>query len=117
MEDSFYIRLLLNNYKEDKYEEIHQKIIKLKIDYSDSQHWFEVENELIEYFKRKTIDKRLLADLKYFLKNGLSSTSRYEITKILEKYCMFSNEDIQFLAYDANDKIRKMFLGLKSKIE
>lgn len=117
MEDSFFIRLLLNNYKEDKYEEIHQKIIKLKIDYSDSQHWFEVENELIEYFKRKTIDKRLLTDLKYFLKNGLSSTSRYEITKILEKYGMLSNEDVQYLAYDANDKIRKMFLGLKSKIE
>lgn len=109
LEDSFWIRLTLNNYDENKYDELHQKIEKLKIDYSNSNNWFEVENELICYFKKRNIDKRLLVDLKYFLKNGLSSTSRYKIVIILNKHNMLSEQEIKYLKYDANYKIRQLF--------
>lgn len=106
---SFVIRFLLNNYSEDKYEEVHDKILKIKINYSNSDNWFEVENDLIKYFNRKNIDKRLLCDLKHFLKNGLSSTSRYKIALILKKYNMLDDKEIKVLRYDANYKIRQKF--------
>lgn len=105
-EDSFIIRLLLNNYSKDKYESVHKKILKLKINYSNSDNWFEVENDLINYFNKKNIDDRLLIDLKFFLKEGLSSSSRYKIVMILKKYNMLNNADIKSLKYDANYKIR-----------
>ena len=107
--DSFVIGLILNNYSEDKYEKVHNKIIRLKINYSDSSNWFEIENDLINYFNRKRIDKRLLADLKFFFKNGLSSNSRYKIAMILKKYNMLDDEEIESLKFDANYKTRQKF--------
>ena len=112
LEDSFVVRLLLNNYNEDKYEEVHNKILKLKINYSNTNYWFEVENDLLKYFNRKNIDMRLLADLKCFLKNGLSSTSRYKIAMILKKFNMLDDNEIKSLKYDANYKIRQKFKKL-----
>lgn len=73
LNDSFAIRLLLNNYSEDKYDEVHNKILKLKINYINSDNWFEVENDLIKYFNRINIDEKLLNDLKYFFENGVCS--------------------------------------------
>ena len=109
LKDSFIIRLLLNNYSEDKYEEIHNKILKLKINYINSDNWFEVENNLIEYFNKKNIDEKLLIDLKFFFKNGLSSNTRYKTALILRKYNMLNNKEIESLKYDANYKIRQKF--------
>lgn len=109
LENNFYIRLHLTNYNESKYEKLHNKIIKLKINYSNSNNWFAVENALINYFNKRLIDKRLLVDLKYFFKNGLSSTSRYKIVIILKKYNMLDNNELKALKYDANYKIRKIF--------
>ena len=109
LENNFYIRLHLTNYNESKYEELHNKIIKLKINYSNSSNWFAVEKALINYFNKRLIDKRLLVDLKYFFKNGLSSTSRYKIVIILKKYNMLDDNELKALKYDANYKIRKMF--------
>ncbi len=108
-EDSFMIRLFLNNYSKNRYEEIHKKILKIKIDYSNSNYWFEVENDLINYFSKKTIDERLLIDLKFFFKNGLSSYSRYKTAIILKKYNMLDDEEIKSLKYDANYKTRQKF--------
>ena len=112
LEDSFIVRLLLNNYNEDKYEEVHNKILKLKINYTNSNYWFEVENDLIEYFNRKNVDERLLTDLKFFFKNGLSSTSRYKTAMILKKYNVLNDNEIKSLKYDANYKIRQKFKKL-----
>lgn len=109
LEDSFTIRLLLNNYNEDKYEAVHNKILKIRINYTNSDYWFEIENDLIEYFNKKNIDKRLLNDLKNFFKNGLSSTSRYKTAMILKKYNMLDDNEIKSLKYDANYKIRQKF--------
>lgn len=53
LEDSLLIRLILNNYSEDKYEEVHNKIAKLKIDYANSNNWFEIESDLIKCTKKK----------------------------------------------------------------
>lgn len=108
IDDCLYIRIALKNYKESYYHEIHKRIRKLKIDYNNSHMWFEVESDLIHYFRRKKIDKRFIDDLKFFLKNGLSSNSRYRIVKILEKYGALSDEEKYDLKYDANYKIRKM---------
>ena len=58
----------------------------MNINYSDNSYWFEVESSLIDYFKRKNVDKRLLKDVYYFMNNGLSSDSRYYLVKILIKY-------------------------------
>ena len=109
LEDSFLIRLFLNNYSESRYEEIHKKILKLRIDYANSKNWFEVENDLINYFNKKNIDERLLIDLKFFFKNGLCSSSRYKTAIILKKYNRLNDEEIQSLKYDANYKIRQKF--------
>ena len=109
LKDSFIIRLLLNNYSEDQYEKIHNKILKLKINYINSDNWFEVENNLIEYFNKKNIDEKLLIDLKFFFKNGLSSKTRYKTALILKKYNMLNNKEIESLKYDANYKIRQKF--------
>ena len=111
IEDSFFIRLSLNNYNENRYEEIHKKILKLKIDYINSNNWFEVEKDLIDYFHKKTVDNRLLSDLKFFFKNGLSSNSRYKTAIILKKFNMLEDEEIRALKYDANYKTRKKFLN------
>ncbi len=72
-------------------------------------NWFEVEADLIKYCNRKDFDKRLLIDLKYFLKNGLSSNSRYKIAKILTKYNALDDTDIKSLKYDANFNTRRYF--------
>lgn len=56
-DDSFIIRLLLNNYSGNKYDEIHKKILKLKINYRNSDNWFEVENDLINYFNKSSFAK------------------------------------------------------------
>ncbi|MDY3948273.1 MAG: hypothetical protein SOZ04_02850 [Bacilli bacterium] len=53
LEDSLLIRLILNNYSEDKYEEVHNKIAKLKIDYANSNNWFEIESDLIKCTNKK----------------------------------------------------------------
>lgn len=76
IDDCLYIRIAFKHYKESYYHEIHNRIRKLKIDYGNSQMWFEVESDLIHYFRRKKIDTRFIEDLRFFLKNGLSSTSR-----------------------------------------
>lgn len=112
LEDSFVVRLLLNNYNADKYEEVHNKILKLKINYTNSNYWYEVENDLIKYFNKKRVDERLLIDLKFFFKNGLSSTSRYKTAMILKKYNMLDENEIKSLKYDANYKIRQKFKKL-----
>ncbi len=113
LEDSFLIRLILNNYNENMYELVHKKLLKLEINYHNSNNWFEVENELINYFKKKIIDDRLLIDLKRFFKEGLSSNSRYKIVLILKKYNMLDNKEIESLRYDANYKIRQKFKNYK----
>lgn len=46
--------------------------------------------------------------LNFFLKNGLSSTSRYKIVHILEKYGVQSDKEKSFLKYAANGKIREV---------
>ncbi len=109
LEDSFVIRLLINNYNQDYYEEIHNKILKLRINYNNSNYWFEVETDLIKYFSKKNIDERLLTDLKFFFKNGLSSTNRYKTALILKRYNMLDDNEIKSLKYDANYKIRNKF--------
>ena len=68
-----------------------------------------LENNLIEYFNKKNIDEKLLIDLKFFFKNGLSSTTRYKTALILKKYNMLNNKEIESLKYDANYKIRQKF--------
>lgn len=113
LEDSFVAGLILNNYCEDEYFNLHKKILKLKINYQDSDNWFEIESDLIKYFNKKNIDTRLLNDLKYFFKNGLSSTSRYKSAIILEKYNMLDNSEIEALKYDANYKTRLSFRSIK----
>ena len=50
--------------------------------------------------------------MKYFLKNGLSSMTRYNLTKILIKYSFLNDSEIKNLKLDANVQIRKF---LKSK--
>ena len=112
LEDSFFIRLNLKNYNRSNYHEIHEKIIKLKIDYCNSCNWFEVENDLINHFYKRRIDERLLSDLKFFFKNGLSSNSRYKASMILKKFNMLENDEIESLKYDANYKIRQKFKKL-----
>ena len=94
----------MNNFKI-----IHNKISKLKIEYSNSNNWFEVESNLIRYFNKKSTDDRLLVDLKLFFKNGLSSYSRYNIARILEKNNMLDDANRENLKYDANCKIRTHF--------
>lgn len=109
LSNSFYVRLLLNNYNKDEYESIHKKILKLRINYTNLDNWFEVEADLIKYCNRKDFDKRLLTDLKYFLKNGLSSNSRYKIAKILTRYNVLDDTDIKSLKYDADFNTRRYF--------
>ena len=111
-DNSFIIRLQLNDYNNNKYEELHNRILKLKINYNNSSNWFEVENDLIKYCNRKKIDERLLTDVKYFFKNGLSSYSRYKIAIILSKYHMLDTREIECLKFDANYKIRQKFKNL-----
>lgn len=114
IDNSLYIRIALKNYNGALYNDVHKKITKLKINYSDSDGWFEVEDELINYFKRKEIDDRLLIDLKYFLLNGLSSNSRYKIVKILHRFSMLNNEEIHGLGYDSNYKTRRFIKRISS---
>lgn len=102
---SLLIRVALKNYTSSLYLFVHKKINILKINYSNSNEWFEVENDLIEYFNKKKVDARLLEDLKMFLHEGLSSNSRYEIVKILYKYNKLSKEEIKYLKKDANVEI------------
>ena len=64
------------------------------------------------YFNKRKIDYRLLNEMKYFLKNGLSSMTRYNLTKILIKYSFLNDSEIKNLKLDANVQIRKF---LKSK--
>ena len=109
MDDWLFVHLALNNYKENYYQEIHKRIKRIKINYRDSDLWFEVENSLIKYFRKKTVDARLLTDLKIFFKKGLSSLSRYRIVIILKKYGMLTENEKRCLSYDASLKTRAMF--------
>ncbi len=108
-DDCFFICAALKKYNKVYYSAIHKRISRIRINYSDSDLWFEVENSLIQYFKRKNVDPRLLADLEKFMDAGLCSTSRLEIARILKKYRRISESKIKRLKYDANYKIRKMF--------
>ncbi len=109
MDDWLFIHLALNNYQESYYAEIHKRIKRIKVNYCDSDLWFEVENSLIKYFRKKTIDTRLLKDLKSFLKKGLCSFSRYKVASILKKHGMLTENEKNCLSYDANLKTRKLF--------
>ena len=109
MSDWLFIRLALNNYKEDYYQEIHKRVKRMHINYCDSDLWFEVESSLINYFKKKNIDARLLSDLRIFLKKGLSSLSRYRIALILKKYDKLTECEKSYLSYDANYSTRLLF--------
>ena len=109
---SYGIRIILKNYNYSDYKVIKKSISHLKIDYENKSGWFEVENELIMYFNKRKIDYRLLNEMKYFLKNGLSSMTRYNLTKILIKYSFLNDSEIKNLKLDANVQIRKF---LKSK--
>lgn len=109
MDDWLFIHLALKNYQENNYQEIHKRIKRIKINYCDSDLWFEVENSLIKYFRKKTIDTRLLADLKDFLKKGLCSFSRYKVAFILKKHGMLTENERHCLSYDANLKTRALF--------
>ena len=109
MDDWLFIQLALNNYQESYYVEIHKRIKRIKVNYCDSDLWFEVENSLIKYFRKKTIDTRLLADLKDFLKKGLCSFSRYKVAFILKKHGMLTENEKHCLSYDANLKTRALF--------
>lgn len=109
MDDWLFIHLALNNYQESYYAEIHNRIKRIKVNYCDSDLWFEVENSLIKYFRKKTIDTRLLTDLKSFLKKGLCSFSRYKVASILKKHDMLTENEKNCLLYDANPKTRKLF--------
>lgn len=106
--DSVIIRITLKNYDNKFYYDIHKKIKKLKIDYNNLDGWFGVENALIDYFQKRNVDTRLLDVLRYFLKNGLSSTSRYKIVRILKSFNSLSDEEVRTLKYDANYKIRDL---------
>lgn len=109
LEDSLYVMLALSNYVNEYYDEIHKRIRRLKINYKDDSMWFEVESELIRYFKRRKIDLRLLEDVRYFLKYGLCSSTRLQLVLILKKYDMLTPSDIEDLKYDANCDIRHLF--------
>lgn len=110
IDKSLLVRIYLKNYKPYLYKEIHKIIREIKIDYSDSKRWYEIEEELIKYCnKRKNVDVRLLNDLRHFLLNGLCSTSRYKIILILKRHNMIKEKEITALKYDANQKIRNAF--------
>ena len=99
---------ILNNYDNKDYKIVHKYIRNMNINYSDNSYWFEVESSLIDYFKRKNVDKRLLKDVYYFMNNGLSSDSRYYLVKILIKYNYLKDFDYRWLKYDANPKTNKL---------
>lgn len=105
---SYGIRIILKNYCLDDYNIIKDYIKQLKIDYKDNKQWFEIEESLISYFNKKKIDLRLLNEVKFFMKNGLSSTSRYKLVKILLKYKALDDIEIYYLKLDANVDIRKL---------
>ena len=109
LEDSLYVMLVLNNYDISFYDEIHKRIHKLRIDYSDNSMWFEIEYELIRYFNRRNVDLRLLNEIRFFLKYGLCSSTRLQLVLILKKYDMLTPSDIEDLKYDANCDIRHLF--------
>ena len=110
IDKSLLARIYLKNYKPSFYKEIHKIIREIKIDYSDSKRWYEIEEELIKYCsKRNNADARLLNDLRHFLLNGLCSTSRYKIVLILKRHNMIKEKEITALKYDANQKIRNAF--------
>ena len=101
--------LALNNYVNEYYDGIHKRIRRLKINYKDDSMWFEVEYELIRYFKRRNVDLRLLNEIRFFLKYGLCSSTRLQLVLILKKYDMLTPSDIEDLKYDANCDIRHLF--------
>lgn len=106
---SLKIRLLIRNYNSSSYAFIHKLIKEIKIDYKNSWKWYEIENDLINHFKRKNPDLRFLNDIKYFLNNGLCSISRFKLAIILEKYNFLDKNDIESLRYDAYYKNRNRF--------
>lgn len=102
------IPIILNNYEESDYKTINKLLKKIKINYSDASYWFECENALIKYFNKKIIDKRLLKNIYNFFRNGLCSTSRYNLIKILLKYNKLSDEEIYYCRYDSDYNTRKL---------
>ncbi len=110
---SYAIRIILNNYCNNDYDLIRKNIKKIKINFQNSDHWYEIEESLISYYKRKKIDMRLLNEVYYFMKNGLSSTSRFKLVKILLKYNFINSTDIQYLKLDANADIRDIIKKYK----
>lgn len=113
----FGIRMLLKNYENEDYMQVHSAIRNIRINYKNDDNWYDVEESLIEYFKRRKVDFRLLKDIKYFMINGLSSFSRYQLVRILKKYNKLSLEEMNNLKYDANWKIRKMFRKIKENLK
>ena len=109
IDDSLYVMLALNNYDYSFYAEIHKRIKKISINYNDNSMWYEIESELIRYFKKRKVDLRLLEEVRFFLNYGLCSTSRLNLVLILKKYNMLKSSDIEHLKYDANCDIRHLF--------
>lgn len=106
---ALFLRIILKNYSEEDYELVRDGVIKLKIDYSNSQKWFEIEELLVKQTRTNKADLRLLNEIRYFLLNGLSSTSRYNLVKILKSHNKLTGAEIHNLKYDANWKIRNVF--------
>ena len=113
IDNSTFIRIALKHYDPIFYKEIHKRIRELKINYANTDMWYEVESSLISYFRKKSIDLRMLDEIRYFLHNGLSSYSRYKLACILNIYGQLSSTEIQALELDANYKTRRLARNLK----
>ena len=109
------VAMLINNYESSDFDILNKKIKQLKINYSNSDDWFFVEEQLIRYFNKKNIDIKMLDLIYYFLKNGLSSFSRYSLVKILIKFNYLDLDELQILSYDANYNTRKLVTSYLKK--
>lgn len=105
---SYGIRIILKNYDKEDYKVISKNIRKIKIDYENKENWYEIEESLIFYFKRKNIDIRLLNEVRWFIQKGLSSYSRYILVKLLLKKDTIKFIEKENLRWDANVKIREL---------
>ena len=106
--DTLFLLIALKHYNKTMCEDIKKRIKRIRIVYSDSEMWFEIEESLIELFCKRESYEELLEVLFYFYETGLSSHSRYTMVRILKKYGYLKKEDFETLKYDANYKTRKL---------
>lgn len=93
---------------------------KLRITLFNRNFYNDCEEALVNYFKTKRKpDLRFLKYIRYFFDNSYCAVQRYDEFKILLKYNLLDNNDLENLCYDSNEDTSKLARKIikKAKID